>query len=141
MSTGNRNIIHIEDRDEDIMLVKRVLEKQFSDVNVVSMSDSESALDEILDGTLLKRRPRLILIDIKMPKISGFELLEHLKNDESYIGIPKIIWSSSSQPDDIKEAYSLGANSYLEKPKDYSHLKTTLLTTVDYWLNHNLIKP
>ena len=141
MSNGNRNIIHIEDRDEDIMLVKRVLEKQFSDVNVVSMSDSESALDEILDGTLLKRRPRLILIDIKMPKISGFELLEHLKNDESYIGIPKIIWSSSSQPDDIKEAYSLGANSYLEKPKDYSHLKTTLLTTVDYWLNHNLIKP
>ncbi len=141
MSTGNRNIIHIEDRDEDIMLVKRVLEKQFSDVNVVSMSDSESALDEILDGTLLKRRPRLILIDIKMPKISGFELLEHLKNDESYIGIPKIIWSSSSQPDDIKEANNLGANSYLEKPKDYSKLKTTLLTTVDYWLNHNLIKP
>lgn len=141
MSTGNRNIIHIEDRDEDIMLVKRVLEKQFSDVNVVSMSDSESASDEILDGTLLKRRPRLILIDIKMPKISGFELLEHLKNDESYIGIPKIIWSSSSQPDDIKDAYNLGANSYLEKPKDYSKLKTTLLTTVDYWLNHNLIKP
>ncbi len=141
MSTGNRNIIHIEDRDEDTMLVKRVLKKQYLDLSIISMSDSEIALEEILDGTLVKKRPRLILIDIKMPKISGFELLEQLNKNENFIGIPRIIWSSSSQPDDIKKAYKLGANSYLEKPKDYSKLKTTLLTTVDYWLNHNLTRP
>ena len=101
------------------------------------MNDPKSTLNDILDGSLSKKRPCLILIDIKMLDMSGIEFLEPLMNDESFIEIPAIIRSSSSEPDDIKKAY-LGTNCYLEKPKDHGKLKSTLLTTVDYWLNHNL---
>ena len=71
MTSGKKTVIHIEDREEDILLVKRVLQRQIDDVDVVSLDDSEEILNEIKSGDFIKRRPILLLIDIKMPKISG----------------------------------------------------------------------
>lgn len=138
MTSGNKTLIHIEDREEDILLVKRVLEKQFANVDVVSIADSEKVMHEIKNGSFLKRRPFMLLIDINMPKISGIELLEELESRKEYNRVPRIILSSSTHPTDLENAYRFHANSYVEKPKSFSNLKETLVTTVNYWLNLNL---
>ncbi|WP_124978923.1 response regulator [Nonlabens xiamenensis] len=138
MNTGKRTLIHIEDRMEDIQLVKRVLEKQFDDVAVVSLNDSEKVMEEISNGSFLKRRPFLIVMDIKMPKITGLELLRELRSRDEYKRIPCVILSSSTHPNDLQEAYDHHVNSYVEKPKNFANLRATLVTLVNYWLNLNL---
>ncbi|MGB3591129.1 MAG: response regulator [Nonlabens sp.] len=138
MNTGVKTIIHIDDREEDIALVKRVLDKQFDNAQVVSLNDSEQVVEEIRSGEFLKRRADLLLIDIKMPKISGLELLEEFDSDPNYKKIPKVIFSSSTHPTDLENAYNHHVNSFVEKPKSFKDLKHVLLQTVDYWLNINL---
>ena len=139
MKAGKNILIHIEDRAEDIQLVRRVLEKGFEEVQVVSLSDSESVLNEINNGKLLERRPFLIVMDIKMPKVSGLELLQALRSKIEYDRIPCVILSSSAHPKDLKIAYENHVNSYVEKPKSFADLRNTLVTLVDYWLHLNLI--
>lgn len=138
MKLERKVVVHIEDREEDILLVRNVLRKELDRIEVISLSDSENVMEEIKSGEFLKRRPYLLLIDINMPKISGIELLEALESKKEYRRIPRVIWSSSTHPDDLKKAYDNYANSFIAKPLDYSNLKETLLTTVNYWLNLNL---
>ncbi len=138
MSPEAKSIIHIEDRPEDIQLVKRVVDKELKEVHLVSLDDSEMVMNEIEDGSFLLRRPDLIIIDIKMPKISGLELLNALNAHPEYNRVPKIIFSSSTHPTDLENAYNLKVNSYVEKPKDYAGLKETLLGLVKYWIHLNL---
>jgi two-component system response regulator len=138
MPSGTRNIVHIEDRQEDIQLVKRIVNREYSNIDITSLDDSEIVSKEIENGEFLKRRPDLLLIDINMPKISGLELLEKLDHNAIYKRIPKVIFSSSTHPTDLENAYYHNANSYIEKPKNYAEMKKSLLTAVDYWLNINL---
>ena len=138
MPNGTRNIIHIEDRQEDIQLVQRILTKEHENIEVTSLDDSEKVMNEIDNGEFIKRRPDLLLIDINMPKISGLELLEKLDRTTVYKRVPKVIFSSSTHPTDLEKAYNQNVNSYIEKPKSYAEMKSSLLATVDYWLNYNL---
>lgn len=137
MNSTRKNIIYVEDRPEDVAMVERILKKEFENVSLSVFTDSEKALKEIETERLMKRTPHFLLIDIKMPKVSGFDLLKALDSNKSYAHLPRVIFSSSSQKSDITEAYNLRCNSYIEKPSTYNQLKETLLCTVGYWLDYN----
>ncbi|GAK95787.1 two-component system response regulator [Nonlabens tegetincola] len=136
-SIQRKNIVYIEDRLEDIQLFKRIIKKEFSDSNFISFDDSEKVRHLIENNEFEKIRPDLIFIDLKMPKISGLELLGDL-NKQEFRRIPKIMFSSSTINSDIEHAYNLGANSYVEKPKSFQSLKYTVVSAVKYWVEINL---
>jgi CheY-like chemotaxis protein len=77
--------------------------------------------------------PTTILTDLKMPKMSGFDVLQHLKSDPEWAVIPTVVLSGSADPHDIKKAYQSGAASYFTKPADYQHLKSMLKRLYEYW--------
>ncbi|WP_053970967.1 response regulator [Mangrovimonas sp. ST2L15] len=133
-----KTIVYIEDRLEDIMLLERIVRKEFNDIHLISLNDSEQVLEFINNGEFAKLSASLVLLDIKMPKVNGFELLEALQEFIHYENIPKIIFSSSTHLSDINKAYQLKCNSYVEKPKTYLEFKNTLNSTLSYWLNINL---
>ncbi|MDA0176522.1 MULTISPECIES: response regulator [Mesoflavibacter] len=132
------NIILIEDRDEDIQLIKRIITQTYPNLNLIVINDSEVALEHIKNKKILKHRPKLIILDINMPKINGLELLLEIKINNDYNKIPSIIFSSSTHQNDINNAYSNNINSYVQKPMNYKDLKKVLTATIDYWTNINL---
>ena len=79
--------------------------------------------------------PRLILLDLKMPKVDGFEVLRQIKLDPRTGSIPVVVMTSSSLPQDIRLAYSLGANSYVVKPITFEQLRETVGRVIEYWLS------
>jgi CheY-like chemotaxis protein len=78
--------------------------------------------------------PCLILLDLKMPKSDGFEVLENIKNDDEMKKIPVIVLTSSDRPADIERAYALGCNSYIVKPVNFDKFIKALLEVENYWL-------
>lgn len=83
--------------------------------------------------------PKIVLLDIKLPKVTGFEVLQKLKSDHTTKKIPVIIFTSSNERQDLELAYQLGANSYLVKPDKYQKLKELVQYLGKYWLDLNEI--
>lgn len=133
-----KTVVYIEDRAEDVLLFKRVVKKEFTNVELITLDDSEEVLENIENKNFSKLEASVVLIDINMPRISGLELLKAFNNYEVYKKLPKIIFSSSKERSDINKAYELNCNSYIEKPKSFTELKEKLKETLNYWLNTNL---
>jgi two-component system response regulator len=133
-----KTVVYIEDRAEDVLLFKRVVKKEFTNVELITLDDSEEVLENIENKNFNKLEASVVLIDINMPRISGLELLKAFNNYKVYKKLPKIIFSSSKERSDINKAYELNCNSYIEKPKSFTELKEKLKETLNYWLNTNL---
>ncbi|AZQ43258.1 response regulator [Nonlabens ponticola] len=133
-----KKVVIIEDREEDIALMKRVIAKDFPYIEILSITDADELLRMLENGELLRHRPDLMFIDIKMPKISGIEVLEIMEKKQEFDRVPKVMLSSSTHPNDLISAYKHKANSYLVKPSSYSNLKDVLKETLHYWLHLNL---
>jgi CheY-like chemotaxis protein len=82
--------------------------------------------------------PKVIFLDLKMPKVNGNEVLAKLKQDERTRKIPVVMFTSSQEPRDIKECFDLGANSYLVKPVDYDDFSKVVKSMGQYWTLHNI---
>ena len=80
---------------------------------------------------------KFVLLDLKLPKLDGFEVLEKIRQNKDFDAVPVVIHSSSAVPADITKAYLLGANSYLVKPIDFKEHTKSITETVNYWLNVN----
>ena len=119
-------------------MVGRIIQREFPEVAFHAIDDPERALAQIESGTLFSDSPKIILIDINMPKVNGFEILTALHANGAFTSTPKVIFSSSTQQRDIEEAYAFKCNSYIEKPQSYPKLKETLTKTLEYWLTYNL---
>ncbi len=126
------DLMLVENDSNDAHMIERILTKENSEYNIVWMKDSEKALNYFTNNSNII--PRLIILDIKMPKITGFEFLEKIRSMERTKFLPVIVFSSSNQKKDIEKAYELGANSYLTKPGDYQKMKHLLTTMAPYWL-------
>lgn len=133
-----KTVIYIEDRKEDILLFKRIVEQEFNNINLIIFEDSEKVLESIENKNFNKLSANIVFIDINMPKVSGLELLKVFNDNKIYKKTPKIIFSSSKERSDINNAYELNSNSYIEKPKNFIEFKKTLKETLNYWLNINL---
>src|SRR6185312_6879311 len=137
------DVVLVEDNIDDAELAIRELRKHKVGNNLLHLKDGEEALDFIF-GTgkfaHLKKSlhlPKVILLDIQMPKVNGIEVLEKIKGDERTRAIPVVILTSSNQSPDIKKCYSLGVNSYIVKPVDFENYSKTIRELGLYWLLSN----
>jgi CheY-like chemotaxis protein len=131
-------ILIIEDDLNDVLLMKRALAKSGVDNPVHVVPDGEKAIEYLTGKGQFSDReanpfPGLILTDLKMPRMSGIEVLKWLKNNPTYKVVPTIVLTSSMEKADILQAYFYGANSYLVKPGNFEDLQKMMRTIVDYW--------
>lgn len=136
MNQHKTDILLIEDNPDDAGLVTRALRKEDPGTSVLHLNNGEEALDYLLgaDGGNL---PRLILLDLKMPKVDGLELLSRIKADERTREVPVVMLTSSNQHSDIRASYRLGANSYIVKPVEFDGFVKAVAGISRYWLQLN----
>jgi two-component system, response regulator len=137
------DILLVEDSDADAELTLRVLRKSRLGNRVVWVKDGQEALDFLYsEGSYASRpqsRPRLVLLDLKLPRLNGIDVLRRLKADEERKSIPVVMLTSSSEERDIVESYALGVNSYLVKPVEFDKLGEQVVNTGLYWLLANKV--
>lgn len=129
-------ILLVEDSMDDAGLTIRALKKHNLANNLLHLKDGEEALNFIFSENF-NSLPKLILLDIKMPKISGIEVLEKLKSDPEKKLIPVVILTSSKEERDIIESYKLGVNAYIVKPVDFEKFMHAVTEIGLFWLVMN----
>ena len=126
-------VLLIEDNSEDAELTIRVLKKHNLANNLVHLQDGEAALDFLFaEGS--NTIPRLILLDLKMPKVDGIEVLRKIKNDEQKKLIPVVVLTSSKEERDVIESYKLGVNAYVVKPVEFEKFVEAVAKLGLFWL-------
>ena len=126
-------VLLIEDNPEDAELTIRVLKKHNLANNLVHLQDGEAALD-FLFAKGSNNIPRLVLLDLKMPKVDGIEVLRKIKNDEQKKLIPVVILTSSKEERDVIESYKLGVNAYVVKPVEFEKFVEAVAKLGLFWL-------
>jgi two-component system, response regulator len=133
-------VLLIEDDPNDAEMIIRSLRKNDLDGNLKHVEDGALATQFLKDiKTSGKKYPKLILLDLSMPKVNGSEVLEVIKNDEDTRRIPVVVFTSSMEERDLNRCYALGVNSYVVKPVDYAEFSTTIAKLGQYWINYNQI--
>jgi two-component system, response regulator len=132
-------ILLVEDNQDDIELAQHALRQGNIANSVFVVRDGEEALDFLFcRGAYANRTfdlpPRLVLLDLKMPKVDGLQVLKELKKDPRTRTIPVVIMTSSKEERDLVEGYNSGVNSYIQKPVDFEQFRTTVKTLGMYWL-------
>ncbi len=138
-------ILLVEDNPYDAELALRALKQNNLVNHIIHLSDGEEALDFLFAGGKYKdirprQIPRLILLDLKLPGLSGLEVLKQLKADPVMKTVPVVMLTSSREEKDVIESYNLGANSYLVKPVDFNKFTDVIKDLGFYWLVLN-VKP
>ena len=133
------DILLVEDNPQDAELTIRALKKHNLANRLILVEDGAEALDFIFGRGKYAIRangdpPRVVLLDLKLPKLSGLEVLRVLKQDERTRSIPVVIVTSSREDPDIKTAFGLGANSYVVKPVDFDAFAEAVSSLGLYWL-------
>jgi CheY-like chemotaxis protein len=146
MNSTQTDVLLVDDSREDVELTSHILrrEKLASSIHIVR--DGAEALDFLFcrgafADRSFDRPPRVVLLDLKLPKVNGIEVLEELKNDHRTRFIPVVVLSSSNEERDLVRSYELGANSYIQKPVDFDKFRYTVKTAVLHWLAINQPPP
>ncbi|TDE10834.1 response regulator [Dyadobacter psychrotolerans] len=142
MENQEIQILLVEDNKSDAALTIRALKKHNLANNLVHLIDGAQAIDFIFGkGEFSSRdpeiKPKVIFLDIKMPKISGLEVLRIIKADERTKRIPVVMMTSSNEERDIMESHQLGVNSYVVKPLGFANFSKTIAELGFYWLAVN----
>jgi len=146
MSSGTAEIVLIEDNAHDTELTLYTLGKRNLSQNVEVLRDGAEALDYFFctgrfSSRGLQELPRLVLLDLKLPKVDGMEVLRRVKSDRRLRGTPIVMLTSSREERDVAESYRLGANSYVVKPVDFDEFAAALRAVGEYWLELNEPSP
>jgi CheY-like chemotaxis protein len=130
-------ILLVEDSDDDVELTLRALKRNGFTNKIVTMRDGAQALDYLNKrGTYNDRqdgKPALILLDLKLPRVDGLEVLDQIKSNPELKVVPVIMLTSSRQARDVNQAYQLGVNSYVCKPTDFSEFLRMVADIGRYW--------
>lgn len=132
-------ILLVEDNPDDAGLTIRALKKQNLANNLVHLKDGAEALDFLFGQGDFKERniknhPKVILLDLKMPRINGLEVLRKIKAEPETRTIPVVVLTSSNEDPDIRECYQLGVNSYIVKPVEFDNFMRAVTDLGFYWL-------
>lgn len=134
-------ILLVEDNIDDEVLALRALRKNKVSDEVVVVRDGQEALDFLFSEKPAHPQPRLILLDLNLPRVSGLEVLRQLRANASTRLLPVVVLTTSDEDRDRLESYDLGANSYVKKPIDYRDFTEMMKLLSDFWLNTNLPPP
>ena len=134
-----KEILYIEDNPSDIELTLRALSKHNVANSIQVIKDGEEALEYIFATDRyaerdIKENPKVILLDLKLPKVDGLEILKRLKSEEQTKSIPVVVLTSSREEKDIIKSYNYGVNSYVVKPIDFANFSEAISTLGLYWL-------
>lgn len=132
-------IIIVEDNDADAELTLRALKKNNLSNHIIRMADGQEVIDYLLNpendlAEMTYNNQKLILLDLKLPKMSGVEVLTILKSDQRTKKIPIVVLTSSTEETDIEECYRLGVNSYIVKPVEFDKFMESVQKLGLYWL-------
>jgi two-component system response regulator len=132
-------ILLVEDNPQDAELTIRALKKRTLANHFVHVQDGQEAIDFLLCKGAYKDRdaremPKVVLLDLKLPKLNGIEVLRLLRADGRTKSMPVVVLTSSREERDVVEAYQLGANSYIVKPVDFENFLEVVSNTITYWL-------
>ena len=138
----HRTILLVEDNPDDVQLTLRAFKKNNILNEVVVVSDGAMALEYLFGtgtyaGRDLARMPSVVLLDLKLPKVDGLEVLRRLRADERTRLLPVVILTSSKEEQDLINGYKLGANSYIRKPVDFNQFMEAARQLGMYWLVMN----
>jgi two-component system, response regulator len=142
------DVLLVDDNQADVKLTLKAFRVLSSERQVTVVRDGEKAL-ELLFSTgrhsgevgAFASGLRLVLLDLKLPKVNGFEVLKAVKADPKTQSIPVVMLTSSNQAQDVHECYRLGANSYIQKPVDYDEFCEAIQQIERYWLLFNQTRP
>lgn len=143
--TENPNILLVEDNEDDVILVKRSLHKAGITAPIHVVRDGEQAIVYLYEASQPRERPEclpaVVLLDLKLPRRSGLEVLAWIRSHPRLSVLPVVVFTTSAQDSDVREAYALGANSYLKKPVGIHETTEVLKSAGLYWLTHNVRPP
>ncbi|HUJ76708.1 MAG TPA: response regulator [bacterium] len=139
MRADQRTILLVEDNEDDEIMTLRSLKRSNLANPVIVARDGQEALDYLFGqgayaGRDVKDLPQVVLLDLKLPKLSGLQVLEQIRNREETRLLPVVILTSSDEEQDMVESYRLGGNSYVRKPVAFSGLSDSVQQLGLYWL-------
>ncbi len=139
-------VLMVDDSEEDQLLVRIALDKSGFRPRFHTVENGSQAVKYLLGEPPFDDRsqhplPSIMLLDLKMPPLDGFELLEWVQKQPKFAGIPQIVFSSSAFEHDVELAYRLGANAYLVKPATLPELVKLIQATLDFWGQCRLPEP
>ncbi len=137
-----KTILLVEDNPSDIELTRRAFEKSHIANEMIVAEDGQEALDYLfnldpLTGLRLNELPALVLLDLKLPKVDGLQVLHQIRNDDHTSRLPVVILTTSNEERDVAQSYDLGANSYIRKPVDFEQFVEAVQHLGLYWLVMN----
>jgi CheY-like chemotaxis protein len=135
-------ILHVDDDANDILLLQHACRKASAGFDVQAVHDGNEAIAYLQGTATFSDRqkhplPNLLLLDLKMPRMNGFDVLVWLRQQQDFKRLPVIVLTSSNHDADVRRAYDLGANSYLVKPVGFEGLVGLVKTIQNYWINLN----
>lgn len=141
--SGKPVILHVEDDPNDVLLVGLAFRKSGAGVALHVVNDGEQAVQYLAGESIYADRqanpfPALLLLDLKLPRRSGLEVLSWVRGQDDLRRLPIVILTSSNQRSDVNRAYDLGINSYLVKPSALDELVVMIKTLTGYWLEMNV---
>jgi len=141
-ATSEIEILLVEDNQDDLDMTLRSLRKANLTNRIQAVRDGAEALEFIFcqgafAGRTFENPPKLILLDLKLPKVDGMEVLKRIKSDPRTKTIPVVILTSSKEQKDVIESYHLGVNSYVVKPVNFENFAAAVQELGMYWLLHN----
>lgn len=137
---SEKRILLVEDNPDDVALTQRSLKRNNITNEVVIVKNGVEALDYLL-GVPVRELPVVVLLDIKLPKMDGLEVLKRLRSEDRTKLLPVVILTSSKEECDILNGYMLGANSYVRKPVDFDQFNEAIKHLGLYWLLLNEAPP
>lgn len=132
-----RNVLVIEDNPDEAFMMQRALTKCTVCIDPVLINNGQEAVRYLASSRRMAEMPQLILIDLKLPGMSGFDVVRQIRSAAATRFIPVIIFSSSELPADRLEAYSCGVNSFIRKPIRFADLTEQMELVTQYWLTLN----
>jgi CheY-like chemotaxis protein len=142
MSTNNKIIFLVEDNPDDEALAIRALKRNHISNEIIVAHDGVEALDYLFGtgvyaGRDISLKPTVILLDLKLPRIDGIEVLRRLREDDRTKLLPVVVLTTSTEEQDMLDSYSLGCNSYIRKPVDFIEFTEAVRQLGMYWLLMN----